>query len=475
VMVDKFWFSFFKKAVDSATRVRQSYGFEIKPQDWSQLAGISDKSSHAGIMALFYPELKGDPYSNEPGPRRHDFLAALDDEKYKEFYLHILTRSNLRFPDLHFLMRTTKKEGKIMSTVMTHIGYWLNNTPAVVQERNANKPLLRMALVPALQKRHGKSANQKSIELEHQVLTYVREHMDSLTDKAAEHFLNVLPTSPEQGYNNRFDHSTWKDILILVHTMVGPHFQNEIVARFNRKDPNTIQTKPLKTILHSICDGIGKSPEIAQSSVLGKKTAIQTLHEALRPIITKWALEQYDKALQLSSDDWDAAKLARVRAERTKYAVLQDGEMDVDDSASSHLGDSIDVSPERSSVDASAAIAQSPVRQVASIPARREAGSSERRRASSGLEAQLNNEVHFPSDVGGGHCAADGEPHVAAQGEGPSSERDIRRRQIKSGPDHRVVAVGVDALSRTRLRVPESARNSWRRRPVAQPSVPPEP
>ncbi len=103
-------------------------------------------------MALFYPELVGDPYSDEPGARRHKFLSALDDEKYKEFYLHILTRVDLRFPDVQLLMKTTKREGKIMSTVIAHIGCWLNNTPAVVQERNASKPLLRTAFLPALQK-----------------------------------------------------------------------------------------------------------------------------------------------------------------------------------------------------------------------------------------------------------------------------------------------------------------------------------
>ncbi len=128
------------------------------------------------------------------------------------------------------------------------------------------------------------------------MLTYVREQMHTFTDKAAEHFLDVLPTSTEQDYNRRFDHSPWKNILIMVHATVGPHFENEIVARFNREDPSTLQSKPLKTILHDICDGISSSPEIAQSSVLGKKAAIQTLHETLQPVIAKWAVDQYDKA-----------------------------------------------------------------------------------------------------------------------------------------------------------------------------------
>jgi hypothetical protein len=293
-------------------------------------------------MALFYPGLEGDPYFNEPGLRRHDFLTVLNDEKYKEFYLHILTRSNLRFPDVHLLMRTTRMEGKLMSTIVAHIGYWLNNKPAVVQDRNANKPLLRMAFLPALQKKYGRNANQKSIELEYQVLMYVREQMHTLTDKAAEHFLDLFPTNIEQDYNRRFDHSTWKNILIIVHAIVGPHFQNEAVARFNHEDPNTIRSKPLKTILHSICDVIGSSPEISQSPVLGKKAAIQTLHAKLRPIIAKWAVDQCDNALKLHSDNLQPAELAQVKAERTKYAVLRDAEMGTADSASSYDCDSTD-------------------------------------------------------------------------------------------------------------------------------------
>ncbi|KAH6883951.1 hypothetical protein B0T10DRAFT_564970 [Thelonectria olida] len=331
--IDDFWFSFFNKAINSAVRVRQGYSIEIELQDWIQLAGLTDASSYADIMALFYPGLEGNPYFNEPGPRRHDLLTALNDEKYKEFYLHMLTRSDLRFPDVHLLMRTTRAEGKVMSTIVAHIGYWLNNEPAVVQDRNANKPLLRRAFIPALQKKYGKNANQKSIELEYQVLMYVREHFSTITDKAAEHFLDQFPTSTEHDYNGRFDHSTWKNILIIVHAVVGPHFQNEAVARCNHEDPNTIQSKPLKSILHSICDVISSSPEISQSSVLGKKAAIQTLPAKLRPIIARWAVDQCDNALELYSADWQHAEPARVKAERTKYVVLRDAELETAESA----------------------------------------------------------------------------------------------------------------------------------------------
>jgi hypothetical protein len=401
----------------------------------------------------------------------------LDDEKYKEFYLHILTRVDLRFPDVQLLMKTTKREGKIMSTVIAHIGYWLNNTPAVVQERNASKPLLRTAFLPALQKRYGKHANQKSIELEYQVLTYVREQMHTFTDKAAEHFLDVLPTSTEQDYNRRFDHSPWKNILIMVHATVGPYFENEIVARFNREDPSTLQSKPLKTILHDICDGISSSPEIAQSSVLGKKAAIQTLHETLQPVIAKWAVDQYDKALQSSSDDWAPAELAQVRAERTRYAMLQDADVAVADNVSSDGGDSIDFLLERSERSETAPRPQNRVHE--GIPkvitpniVRQRLAAYAWERTPSGLVVALDNGgARIASNRGDGHGTVASEPPLAARDGTPSLDRDTGSRQFKGGPGHRSAAGGVDTLSKAQRRVPERARKSWRARPVAQLSV----
>jgi hypothetical protein len=345
-----------------------------------------------------------------------------------------------------------------MNTVMAHIGYWLSNTPAVVQDHNAVKPLLHTVFIPALQKRHGKNANQKSIELEYQVLTYVREQMNALTDKTAEHLLDILPTSTEYDYNKRFDYSPWKDILILVHAMVGPHFENKVMTRFNREDPKTIKSKPLTTILHSICNVIGNSPEIAQSSVLSRKNAIQSLHDTLRPTIAMWAIEQYDKALEY---DCEPAMLAQVTAERAKYTSLQDTEIDLANSpVSSYGGDSIDFLSEASNIPEPAAVLQKDVQEVATPLAQGEIGGTAPKRTSSGFVALRDRPVHF---AGNSRDATDKVTPMIAQKDAPFWE-------IKSSSGR----VGAATLPKGQSRGSESAKKGWRMRPVAQSSVQPQ-
>jgi hypothetical protein len=283
---------------------------------------MSQKSAEEDITALFYPEHERDAHSGALRDRRQGFLATLDDKTYEELHSYMLFTSDLRFPDVHSLIRTTRQEGKVMSTIIGHVGHWLNKNPTIIQERNASKPLLRMEFLPALEKKYGKDANQKSIELERQLLVHVQEHMDGLTDKTVECFLNQFPTNTEQDYIRRFDHSSWKNILVIVHAMVGPHFQNEAVARFNTEDPNMIHSKPINTIIYGICDFIARNTEVSQSPVLSKKSAMETLYTKLQSIIAEWAVDECDKALNLGQNILQPVELARVKAERIKYAAV---------------------------------------------------------------------------------------------------------------------------------------------------------
>lgn len=457
----KFWFSSLNKAIDSATRVRRGYGIEIEPQDWIKLAVLSEKSSDRDAMALFYPELDGDPYFDTPPPRRLDFLTALNDEKYKELYDHILTRPILRFPNVHSLIKTNRQEGKAMSAVIAHVGHWLNKSPTVIQERNASKPLLRKDFLPALEKRHGKNANAKSIELEHQVLTYVREQIDTLTDETAEHFLDEFPIDTKQEYIGRFNHSTWKNILVMVHTMVGPHFQNEAVIRFNTEDPNTIRSKPLNTIVHGVCDFISRNPEVSQSHVLSRKPAIEMLHAKLRPMIVEWAVEQYDQVLKVSLGDWQPAELAKMKMERSKYAVLRDAEVESDGSASSR-----GTSPVRGVGMLGGAVERPASRQrdEPTMILQRAEGTNRRRSSTEAVSLEDST----------GSESADVEVYHNIDGVGRQSVVLKRggkpHEHTKQGQEHRYPVAGTDALPKEQPRPAQSVKKSWRGRMVAQAS-----
>ena len=72
----------------------------------------------------------------------------------------MLLRPDLSFLDIYSLLKTTKQEEKVMSIVMSHIGQWLNCNPTKIAECDNNKPPLQNDLVPALQKRYNKKADE---------------------------------------------------------------------------------------------------------------------------------------------------------------------------------------------------------------------------------------------------------------------------------------------------------------------------
>ena len=231
--------------------------------------------------------------------------------------------------------------------------------------------------------------------------------------------------------------------------MVGPHFQNKAVTRFNNEDPHTIHSKPLNTIIHGICDFIARNPEVSQSPVLSKKSAIEMLHMRLKSVIAEWAVEEYDNALRACHDDWEPTELAQVKADRSKYAVLWEAEMESAGGATSY-GNLVDSSVGRSGT-------------AATIPQDNSTVALQGREDSDDSHASDAGENY---DVDGGRQQA-----VVLKGGDCSAGRAEAHEQTEGEDGHRhcMAVVGTQPKKPPRA-APSTLDNNWRKRPVAQAS-----
>ena len=73
------------------------------------------------MQELFYPcvDCEGEPRPSDT--RRQDFFPDLSDDAYFTFYQSVLFEPARQFLNIQALLKTTKQEGKLMSTVMSHV------------------------------------------------------------------------------------------------------------------------------------------------------------------------------------------------------------------------------------------------------------------------------------------------------------------------------------------------------------------
>lgn len=88
-----------------------------------------------------------------------DFFADLDDVAYDKVYEVVFSNPTIPFANVHALLKTTSREGKVMRTIMSHVGQWLNRKPFRVTDRASDKPPLRNDLVPALRNQYPDNAD----------------------------------------------------------------------------------------------------------------------------------------------------------------------------------------------------------------------------------------------------------------------------------------------------------------------------
>lgn len=234
----------------------------VSASDWLALSMLSQPRFVRDVRHLFYPGTAEESGSDQAvdaqrlRTRSPVFLAALEDHEYSRAYEEVLKMQTKEFVDIQSL-KNSKEEGRVMSLVMSHVGWWLNSSPAIVVAQEKNKPLLRKDFLPALEKRHGDEADKQSILLQRKIALFSRTRLKDLTDIVCEPLLNQLPDGKE-GYEKRFSHQVWKDLFDLVRSVTGPNFQGQSVARMYAQDVKSISPQPLHAVAEAMCSAASR-------------------------------------------------------------------------------------------------------------------------------------------------------------------------------------------------------------------------
>lgn len=170
-------------------------------KDYQQLSGLMEKFEP---RELFYPECRYRASVDLSSPRRAGFFKHLDDHVYFSLYENLVDHGReLTFSNPQKMLKSISAHGKVMQLVMTHVVMWLNDEPAKVNHREGNKPALVEDLVPSMtsgapvyaerEVAERAVAREKALDLQRDVLEYVKTHATSFTEAANREYLDLMP------------------------------------------------------------------------------------------------------------------------------------------------------------------------------------------------------------------------------------------------------------------------------------------
>jgi hypothetical protein len=304
------------QVVEIISTIRSQFSCDIQLPDWNQLVKLPSQYSREDVWDLFYPGLQPGSVPQPSSHRQRDFLSTIDEGTYYKLCHFLGSEPAYCFLDIQALLKTTKQEGKLMSTVISHVCQWLNKEPTKVADRDNNKPLLRKDLVPGLLQKYGAEAEGKSIVLQQLLLDYVRDHTKDFTSTTIDHYLHEFADTAEEKYAVRFEHNGWQNLLSLVLDFAGPHLQHPCMVRFNSEGPRTTSPMPSSTTAQ-IAEGLVRHiPEHTQNPALQTARAAESLCNKIQPVIAQWVSEQCVEALERHGDHWQDSTIRVVQEER---------------------------------------------------------------------------------------------------------------------------------------------------------------
>ena len=275
------------------------------------------------VHQLFYAGSSLTPDQVDPTCRTKNLFVDLEPSHYNSLCFFIMEEPHLAFPDVHRLLKTTKQEGKVMSTILTHVGQWLNRQPFRASERFRQKPALREDFVPALRQRYGRAdADTQSLLLQRTVLDYVREQMNDFTNSRVASYLSHLPLDQPLGYLERFESEPWCSLLRLVYNTTGPHFDIAVMQHFHLHHPWTLPRKPSTAIPQSLCHALPRIPEISHNPALQGDDASESFRRLIRPVVIQWALERCQQGVAQPDEAWSPSTLQHIQDDLERFQSL---------------------------------------------------------------------------------------------------------------------------------------------------------
>ncbi|KAI9764365.1 MAG: hypothetical protein M1840_008503 [Geoglossum simile] len=313
--IDEFWFEKFNNILDILHILGGAAAHQISPHDWESLVGLQFPRDESEVREWFYPNFGGDI---PPGAssRRSGFLTALEDETYQRAHDYVVASQDLLFEDLGQLFKRCRQEGRMISSVMTHVCRWLNSKPSRVGDRDNNKPPLWSEFLPAMRNRYGDAASIESMTLQKDIIDFVLQRYKDFDNTAISYYLQQLPDGEEDtNYNERFTTQVWKDLLVMVRGRVGPNLKNRCLVSFNSEDPTTILSKPISAITQVMCSAITGLPEVMDNPALNTQQASDELFARIQPEVMRIQSVK-------TSNHWPPVKLEFVKAERSKFSHI---------------------------------------------------------------------------------------------------------------------------------------------------------
>ena len=115
-----------------------------------------------------------DPEEVDPQHRAKGFLAALTPAQYHAAYRFVLEHPDQAFPDIEAILNRGRKEGIVVSQVVSHAVRWVNPQPTTVSHRDNNKPPHWLDFVPAIGATPREEAESIAQQLQRDIFSVVR-------------------------------------------------------------------------------------------------------------------------------------------------------------------------------------------------------------------------------------------------------------------------------------------------------------
>jgi hypothetical protein len=221
----------------------------------------------------------------------------------------------MRLPDIQTALRAGRTEGKVISQVISQVVRWINLQPAVVGDRDNNKPPLWRDFIPALEATVGSEAEALAQTLQREIFRVVRQRLDSFDG-------NLEGDVGQDSYLERFSSPIWNELLVLVHHAAGPRFQG-LLAPYNTDLPPRLPSQSAPALTRDLSRAISRLPQISGNPALGARPALDELMRLISPVVIQWAVQHCERALTAQGQGrvppWPPSVLERVRVQHEVF------------------------------------------------------------------------------------------------------------------------------------------------------------
>ncbi|KFY65503.1 hypothetical protein V496_02533, partial [Pseudogymnoascus sp. VKM F-4515 (FW-2607)] len=261
--------------------------------DWAALVRLPRPCSSANTHELFYPDAPNDVLADlsDQGHlyRQSGLLVGLEHGHYHNAARYVLDNAGQEYIDIQALLRTGRRDGKILLELISHVTRWINCEPTKVMDRENNKPQLWRDFIPALTIEHDRRAPRKSCDLQREIFACAEGRMDQLEG-------SLGGDISDDTYIERFRSPAWRDILMTVRDAAGGQLL-EILATFELPDPKSALCEQEPALIKALSFAIGRLPEVRDNPALRVNRCVEELMRRISPIVIEWAVQNSQKGL----------------------------------------------------------------------------------------------------------------------------------------------------------------------------------